>query len=175
MQNNWYIIYTKPKCEKKVAATLKKRKIENFLPLQYRQINTFRGPKTQQEPLFKSYVFAKFAENEIFNLKNMDGAINFVYWKGVPAKITNHDIQLLKDFIATHDDIGLEKSTVNIFDEATVIDGARYRVAGNIVTIKNTVSKVKLPSLGFTLVAKAGTTAAIQSENAFGEKDLLLQ
>ncbi len=45
MQKNWYIIYTKPKCEKKVAAFLTKKKIENFLPLQWKEITYVQKKK----------------------------------------------------------------------------------------------------------------------------------
>ena len=31
MQKNWYVVYTRPQCEKKVAALLTKKKIENWL------------------------------------------------------------------------------------------------------------------------------------------------
>ena len=40
MQKNWYIIYTKPKCEKKVASLLSKKKIENFLPVHWKEITS---------------------------------------------------------------------------------------------------------------------------------------
>jgi transcription antitermination factor NusG len=175
MQKNWYIIYTKPKWERKVTAKLKKRKIENFLPLHYKQITSFRRTKTQEEPLFQSYVFANVTENEIFKLISVDGVVNVVYWKGEPAKIKDAEIEIIKDFISDHQDITIEKIKVNENDVARVIDGSRYSISGNILTIKNTVAKVKLPSMGFTLVAKVGTVDPKVNEMIFGEKDLLLQ
>ena len=175
MQKNWYIIYTKPKWERKVTATLKKRKIENFLPLHYKQITSFRRIKSREEPLFQSYVFANVAENEIFKLISVDGVVNLVYWKGEPAKIKDNEIEIIRDFISDHQDITLEKTKVNENDEARVIDSSRYSMSGNILTIKNTVAKVKLPSMGFTLVAKVGTINLKENEMAFGEKELLLQ
>ncbi len=175
MQKNWYIIYTKPKWERKVTATLKKRKIENFLPLHYKQITSFRRSKTQEEPLFQSYVFANVTENEIFKLFSVDGVINLVYWKGEPAKIKDDEIEIIKDFISDYQDITLEKTKVNETDVARIIDGSRYSMSGNILTIKNTVAKAKLPSMGITLVAKVETIDAKEKEMVFGEKDLWLQ
>ncbi len=57
MQKNWYIVYTKSKCEKKVSALFSKRKIENYCPLNCKQTITFRKHKTFYEPLFDAYVF----------------------------------------------------------------------------------------------------------------------
>ena len=33
MKKNWYAVYTKSRCEKKVSASLTKKKIENYCPL----------------------------------------------------------------------------------------------------------------------------------------------
>ncbi len=175
MQNNWYIIYTKPKWEKKVASALKKRKIENFLPLHFKQIISFRRIKTVEEPLFENYVFAKIAENEIFKLKNMDGVINLVYWKGEPAKIKHYEIEILRDFIRDNESITVEKTKINVFDSTRVIDDSRYSISGNVLTIKNTYTKINLPSLGFKLIAKVGLPDAIETETTFGQRQLLLQ
>jgi len=57
---------------------------------------------------------------------------------------------------------------------ARAIDGSRYSMAGNILTIKNTTVKVNLPSLGFSLIANVDTKNTLH-HGAFGEKDLVLQ
>ena len=176
MQNNWYIIYTRPHWEKKVASSLKKRKIEVFLPLQHKQLTSFTRIKSTEEPLFQNYVFAKVTENEMFKLKDINGVINLVYWKGEPAKIKHYEIEILKDFIREYDNITLEKTKINIYQEARVLDDSRYSISGNVLTIKNTYTKINLPSLGVRLVAKAGSThTIIETENAFGGRALLLQ
>lgn len=175
MQKNWYIIYTKPKREKKVASTLNKRKIENYLPLNYRKISSFRKIKIKEDPLFKSYVFAKIAENEICKLKKVDGVINLVYWKGEPAKIKPNEIEVMKEFLRDHQNISLEKIKISTNDVARLIDRSRYSISGNILTIKSTGSKVALPSIGFTLCAKVELTGEVETESVFDEKDLLLQ
>ncbi len=65
MQKNWYIIYTKPKREKKVASTLRKKKIENFLPLNIKANHLFKESKNSgRTTYFQSYVFAKVTESE---------------------------------------------------------------------------------------------------------------
>ncbi len=173
---NWYIVYTKPKWEKKVASTLKKRKIENFLPLQHKQISSFRKVKTQEEPLFPNYVFAKITENEFCKLKNVPGVINLVYWKGEPAKINFHEIDVIKNFTRDHENITLEKARIKINEVVSVIDGTRYSMSGNLLSIKNTIAKVTLPSVGYTLAAKIGMGIdTAETVNTFTESNLILQ
>ncbi len=175
MQNNWYIIYTKPKWEKKVSIALNRRKIENFLPLQNKQIFSFRRIKTAEQPLFENYVFVKIEEIEMSRLKNIAGIINIVYWKGEPAKIQQDEIEMLKDFIGQYDKITLQKTKIDENHVARLIKDFSYLKSGNVLTIKNTVAKINLPSIGFTLAAKADITGKVKTERSFGQKKLLFQ
>ena len=175
MQKNWYIIYTKPKCEKKVASIFTKRKIENFFPLNCKHVTSFRKRRMLQEPLFKSYIFANMMETEISKIRTIDGVVNLVYWKGKPAIIQEEEIEVIREFITDHQDIKLEKTNVNLNDVARVIDGSKYSMDGNVLTVKNTTVKVNLPSIGFTLIAKVETENPLHQEVFSGRKDLLLQ
>src|SRR5665647_1355815 len=154
MQKNWYILYTKAKCEKKVAASLTKRKIENFSPVNRKEITEFRRKKTLVEPLFSSYVFVYIDESEINQVKQLNHVVNLVYWKGEPAIIQNEEIEEIKEFVTHHQNIRLERSGVNVNSLASVIDRPSYAVDGNVVMIKNKFIKVDLPSLGYRLVAE---------------------
>jgi len=175
MQKNWYILYTKPKWEKKVAASLSKRKIENFFPLNCKQINLYSKMRICREPLFESYIFVKIMESEFEKVKSVYGILNFVYWKGKPAIIQEEEIEVIREFITDHQNIKLEKTKVNLNDVAKVIDGSKYSMTGNVLTVKNTIVKVNLPSLGFTLVANIETETPLRTELSFGKRDLILQ
>jgi transcription antitermination factor NusG len=175
MQKNWYILYTKPKWEKKVATSLSKRKIENFFPVNYTQVNLYSKVRTCREPLFESYVFVNIMESEFEKVKSVYGVLNFVYWKGKPAIIHEEEIEVIKEFITDHQNIKLEKTKVNVNDVAKVIDGSKYSMSGNVLTVKNTIVKVNLPSLGFTLVANVATETPLRTEISFGKRDLILQ
>jgi transcription antitermination factor NusG len=175
MQKNWYIIYTKAKCEKKVATTLTKRKIENFLPHNSKPSVSFRKRKLHSEPLFDCYVFANLNESEIPRIREIDGIVNLVYWKGKPAVIRNEEIDAIKEFIIDYQDIKLEKTQIKLNDFVKVINGPEYLMEGNLLTIKNTTIKVNLPSLGFSMVAKVNSENGLSPEVAFGKKELLYQ
>jgi len=175
MQKNWYIIYTKPKYEKKVSAILEKRKIENFSPLHRREITLFRKRKTLLEPLFQSYVFAHVEEAEIDKIKGIEGVVNLLYWKGIPAVIKEEEIKIIKEFINDYPEIHVEKTKVSETGKARVIDGSIYSISGNLLSIKNSMIRVNLPSIGFSLVAELASTYSSQTPVTFGEKSLLMQ
>jgi transcription antitermination factor NusG len=175
MQKNWYIIYTKAKCQKKVASLLTKKKIENFFPLHWKETTFFGKRKIYQEPLLESYVFAHIDESETEKIKAINGVVNLLYWKGRPAVINQEEIAVMKEFITSYRNIRVDKAPVNMKDTARALDGSKYSFTGNVLTIKNTMAKVNLPSLGFTLVAKVETADSLQSSAIFGKTKLLFQ
>ncbi len=175
MQKNWYIIYTRPKCEKKVAATFSKKKIENYLPVTGKQVNSIWKSKLIHEPLFESYIFANITKSEIAKIRSFDGVVNLVYWKGEPAIIHKNEIETIRDFTSNYQDIRLEKTMINPDEEVMVIDGPQYLMEGNLLTIKNTAIKVNLPSIGYTMIAKIPSDNAIGRKISFGSQELLLQ
>ncbi|MEO6489971.1 MAG: transcription termination/antitermination NusG family protein [Ferruginibacter sp.] len=166
MQKNWYAVYTKPQCEKKVAALLSKKKIENFCPLACVETQTFRRSKMVFKPLFKSYVFVHVTPTEVDVLKNTDGVVNMLYWLGQPAVIKEDEIEAIKEFTADHKNIELERGIVNTVESARNFSASSYAIDGKLVTIKNKLLKISLPSLGYTMIAK------IEDESIFGRESL---
>lgn len=170
MQKNWYIVYTKPKNEKKVALLLKKRNIESFCPLNCIKVQVFRRDKILEEPLFKSYVFVNIREKEIPLIKQTDGVISLLYWMGKPAIISEDEIDAIKEFTNTHQSIELERTQVNVNDKVRIIDGPTYSMEGNVFSLKNNKTlKVNLPSLGYIMVAK------IEEKSIFAREAIILQ
>lgn len=169
MQKNWYILYTKPKCEKKVASLLTKRKTENFCPLNYVKLKSLRRDKFIQEPLFKSYIFVNITEKDIPSAKDTEGVLSLLYWMGKPAIIKDDEIEFIKEFINVHHDIELERTEVNPGTNVHVLDRPIYSMDGKIFALRYKTVRVNLPSLGYSMIAK------IQDENIFGRESKFFQ
>ena len=168
MQKNWYAVYTKPQCEKKVASLFTKKKIENFCPLSCVETQNFRRQKLVFEPLFKSYVFVYVTEADTELIKNVDGVVNMLYWLGKPAVIKDDEIAAIREFTNDHRNIKLERTLVNINDVARY-NSPSYAIEGKLVTVKNKTIKINLPSLGYTMIAQ------IEDESVFGRNESILQ
>jgi transcription antitermination factor NusG len=169
MQKNWYMLYTKPKCEKKVAALLAKKKIENFLPLNATKITSFRKNKSVLEPLFKSYIFVNIAENQAPLVMQTDGVISLLHWMGHPAIVREDEIAAMKEFVSDYSNIELERSRVSMHACAELVEGPICSMDGKIFALKNKSVKVNLPSIGYILVAK------MEEESIFGKKSTFFQ
>ena len=118
MQKNWYAVYTRPNCEKKVVASLSKRKLKNFCPFNCKKITDSKRGKLFYEPLFNSYVFVNIEERDILLLKQIENVVNLVYWKGKPAIIKDDEIEAIKSFTNEFLDIRLEKAKINTMVES---------------------------------------------------------
>ena len=166
MQKNWYAVYTKPQCEKKIAALFSKWKIENFCPLNFVKSNVSWKSKMVCEPLFKSYVFVYISEDQIYRIQRVDGVVNFLYWLGKPAVIKNEEIEAIKEFVNDYRDIKIQKTKVNMGDAVQIIDEPSYKLEGKFISIKNKTVKAILPSLGYILMAEAEKDSILEREKS---------
>jgi len=148
---NWYALYTKSGCEKKVANLLSRKNIESYCPLK-RQWN---GRKiVLLEPLFNSYVFVQITDTDMLNIRMTDNVVNFVYWLGKPAVIRDEEIEIMKRFMNEYANVKLEKIAFGVEGMVRVIGDPLADNKANMVSVKNNTVRVALPSLGYMMFAE---------------------
>ena len=149
----WYVIYTRPKWEKKVAELLTKTGVENYCPLNKVTRQWSDRAKVVLEPLFTSYVFVRVSESEKWQVRDLPGVINYIYWLGRPAVVPGTDIEAIKSFLNEHEKVFLERSVVKAGDRIMVTRGAFLNVEGTVVAMHGKKVKIHIPSIGVALVA----------------------
>ncbi len=157
LTKKWYVVYTRPRWEKKVTALLKRKEIEHYCPLNKITRQWSDRKKMISVPLFTGYVFVCIDETEKLPVRITDGVINFVYWLGKPAVIRNEEIDAIKNFLNDYKDVQLEKTNVNPNDTVRIISGPLITQVGQVVSVKNKTVKVILPSLGYMMQAEIET------------------
>ncbi len=170
---NWYAVYTRPRCEKKVAEQLSRRKIECYCPINKVVRQWSDRKKVVFEPLFTTYVFVKAAESELTQLKQTDGVVNLVYWLQKPAVIPDREIEAIRHFLHDNINVSLQKTTINISDRVRIISGPLMAHEGNVLSVKRRTVKLSLPSLGYLMVAEVETgNIEVLLPREFGLKDV---
>ena len=149
----WYVVFTKVHKEFSVAEKLTKSGIEVFCPA-ITQIKQWSDRKKKVTvPLIKRYVFVQLAENERNRVFGHEGVLNYLFWLGKPALVTEQEISLLQSAAEGKIDNHLFKNTQQ-GDVMTLKDGA---FANNEVVIdkvnKNHVI-VMLKNSGIKLILK---------------------
>ena len=155
MNNPWNVLYTRSRCEKKVAALLTKRGIENYCPLNRVVKQWSDRCKLVYEPLFSSYVFVRMNNESTYKVKQVTtDIVNFVYWLGKPAIINDIEISNIKDFLNSHSNVKLEKKDIQVSDHVRIISGPLKDRDASITAVDNNKVKMLVPSLGYMMIAE---------------------
>ena len=149
----WYVVYTKPRWEKKVAALLTDKGVENYCPLNRVSKKWSDRKKVVLEPLFKGYVFVALAITNKWEVKNTEGILNFVHWNGKPATVKEKEINIIKRFLQEFDDIIVSNSKLSPSDEVEIKQGLLMNFKGIVLEVTGNRAKVKIEGMGLTLTA----------------------
>jgi transcription antitermination factor NusG len=153
MEKKWYAVYTKPRWEKKVDKVLNEKGTESYCPLQKIQRQWSDRKKIVEEPLFKSYVFVRIADEEQTELRMVNGVVNFVYWMGKPAIIKDKEIETIKKFLNDYQDIHVEPLDIHPNSKVHINSGALMDKEATVLSVTRNTVKVVIESIGLSLVA----------------------
>jgi transcription antitermination factor NusG len=149
----WYVIYTKPRWEKKVNALLQDKGIDAYCPLNKVRKKWSDRLKWVEEPLFKSYVFVRVTEEAHANVRMTNGVVNFVYWLGKPAIVRDKEIEIIRKFMNDYEQVVAVPLDLKKDAKITIRRGAFMDQEATIVKVLNKKVQVIIESIGYSLVA----------------------
>ncbi|MBC7440306.1 MAG: UpxY family transcription antiterminator [Flavobacterium sp.] len=151
---NWYVIYTKPKWEKKVASRLIEIGINCYCPLKT-QIRQWSDRKKKVEiPVFSSYVFVQLEDknrNEIFQIQ---GVVRYLFWLGKPAIVRDDEIINMKKWFSSPEDFDISLVAYKIGDIVELESGPFMSQKAKVKEVNKTHYILVLESLGCVLKIK---------------------
>jgi transcription antitermination factor NusG len=151
----WYVLYTKPRNEKKTALLLEAKNIEVYCPLQESIKQWSDRKKKVIEPLFRSYVFVHLQdyEKEQVTVLTTPGAVRFLWWLGKPGIVRQEEIESIRQFL---NDYKGAKISVNIKpgDDVTITEGPLSQQTGKLIQLRNNKAILSLTSLGWNIMAE---------------------
>lgn len=150
---NWYAVYTRPRWEKRIAQKLEEKGIEAYCPLNRVVRQWSDRKKTVHEPLFKGYVFVYIEESEKWNVKAIEGILNYVYWNGKPGIVRADEIKTIKRFLNHFTDVQVEEYKLAVDTKVKVKAGILIDYEGTIVEVTGNRARVKIESMGLQLSA----------------------
>jgi len=151
---NWYAVYTRSRCEKKVYSLLTEKGLEAYCPLNKVRKRWSDRLKWVEEPLFKSYVFVHIMGTEQLKVRATDGVVNFVYWLGKPAIIKQVEINRIKRFLNEYQHVTVEAMDLQLTDTVIVTAGALMEKEGKVLRRSGNSVTIEIASLGYRLVAQ---------------------
>ena len=154
INEQWYALYTKPRWEKKVSKLLDDQGIENYCPINKVTRQWSDRKKVVLEPVFKSYVFVKINEKEKWELRKVNGVLNFVYWLGKPAPIREEEILIIRKFLNEFQNVEVTELSLKVNDTVKIKNGVFMDYEGILVELIGNKARVRIESMGLQLIAQ---------------------
>ncbi|OXA81423.1 Transcription antitermination factor NusG [Flavobacterium aquidurense] len=151
---NWYVVYTKPKWEKKVAEKLTQAGIECYCPI-ITQVKQWSDRKKKIEvPLFNSYVFVQLPESDRNSVFAIPGVVRYLFWLGKPAIVRDEEISIIKKSLNASNIADVSVSSIQVGDRIKLDSGAFSNQDAIVQEISKTHYILVLESLGCVLKIK---------------------
>ena len=153
MEKKWFIVYTRPQQELKVAEQLSAMGITNYCPTITLLKQYSDRKKKVNKPLLSSYVMVELEENQRNKVFSCSGIVRYLFYLGRPAVVPTFEINLMQKHLkGIYNDI--EVTTLSVGDYHTITQGPFSGVSGKVVETNNTKVKLELASLGMRITLK---------------------
>jgi transcription antitermination factor NusG len=101
-EQHWYAAYTCAQHEKRVAAELRVREVESFLPL-YSSMRRWKDRRVQLElPLFPGYVFVRLALCDRLRVVQIPSVVRLVGFGGLPTALSDTEMEIMRSGLSQH-------------------------------------------------------------------------
>jgi transcription antitermination factor NusG len=145
---NWYVLYTKPRSEKKSSDRLLQEGYEVYCPL----IKTMRQWSDRKKkvslPMFPSYIFIHIDEKSRQEPLRDPGVMNYIYWLGKPAIVREEEIKAIREIENQGSDIVVQGSGFERGQFIEIPDGPFKGLAGTVDKVDNRKVLVYIEQLG---------------------------
>jgi transcription antitermination factor NusG len=150
----WYAVYTRPRWEKKVSRLMDEQGIVNYCPVNKVTRQWSDRKKVVLEPVFKGYVFVKINPEEKWEVKKVNGVLNYVYWLGKPAPIPEQEIMTIRKFLNEFSDVEVTELSLSVNSTVRIKTGVLMNYQGILVELTGNKARVKIESMGLQLSAQ---------------------
>ena len=152
----WFVLYTKPNYELKVAEGINTLGINAYCPT-FTQIKHYSDRKKKvQKPLLPSYVLVQLSEQDRPKVFAIPGVVRYLFWLGKPAEVREEEIKLLKNNLkGNYEDALISK--LSIGKEYTIPSGPLKGRKGTVLDVLKNKLRLELPSLGLFVTLSRAT------------------
>ena len=153
MEKKWFVVYTRPQQELKVAGQLSAMGITNYCPTITFEKQYSDRKKKVIKPLLSSYVMVQLEEKERQKVFSCTGIVRYLFFLGEPAVVPAFEINLMQDHLnGVYNDIKV--TTLTVGQTHTIAEGPFSGISGRVVQSDNKKVKLELVSLGMSITLK---------------------
>ena len=132
--NQWHVIYTRSRAEKKVQTELAFKNIENFLPMQKKLRQWKDRKKWVEMPLMSGYCFVYITRKEYDLVLQTNNVVGYVRFEGKAAVIPDNQMDSLKKMLKQYDfEVIVTNENFAPGKKVEVIEGPMIGLKGELV------------------------------------------
>ena len=150
---NWYVLHTKPRCEKKVEEKLLSLGINAYCPTRY-EIRFWSDRKKRIEvPLLPSMVLVNIDDKDINKVFESSGVVRYMFWLGNRAVVSQSEVDILKKYLnGNYNFTDTKLSDVKLGDDYCLSSFNNEK--GIVSRISNNNIWIYLKSIGYNVKLK---------------------
>ena len=149
--NNWHVLYTKPRHEKKVAERLTEAGYKVYCPLHKVRRQWSDRVKVVEEPLFRGYIFIKIQDAKRDEVFTFPGTVRYLFWLRRPAIVREEEISLIQKWLGEYDHEQIDISDIQPGDLVRITSGRFMNEQAVLIDRNRSRAVVQLKELGIQL------------------------
>ena len=147
----WYVLYTKPRNEKKVAQRLSESGYTVYCPLQKVRRQWSDRIKDVEEPLFKSYLFIQIEDHCRDEVLTFPGTVRYLFWLRRPAQVRQVEINAIQKWLGEYNHEDIDISDIQPGDLVRITSGQFSSEEAVLLDRTHHKAVVQLKELGIQL------------------------
>ena len=148
---NWYVLYTKPRHEKRVAERLMDAGYTAYCPLYKVKRQWSDRTKVVEEPLFRSYIFIHIEDHKREEVFTFPGTVRYLFWLRKPAVVRPVEIEAIQKWLGHYDHRSLEVEDITPGTLVRITSGQFMNEEAILLDQSRNKAVVQLKELGIQL------------------------
>ena len=150
---NWYVLYTKPRSEKKVEEQLLSLGIDAYCPTRPELKLWSDRKKRVYKPVLPSMVLVNIDNKDINRVFESAGVIRYMFWLGKRAVVRQSEVDILKKYLkGDYNLLNSKLSNIKVGDNFNLSSFNNER--GIVNRISNNNIWIYLKSIGYSVKLK---------------------
>ena len=150
---NWYVLHTKPRCEKKVEEQLLSLGINAYCPTSSEFKLWSDRKKKIDKPVLPSMILVNIDDKDINRVFESPLVVRYMFWLGKRAVVRQYEIDILKKYLdSSYNLTSSDSSSINVGDDFKLPSFNNEK--GIVKRISNNNIWIYLKSIGYNVKLK---------------------
>ena len=155
---SWYVLYTKPRHEKKLAERLQSEGWAVYCPLKKTTKQWSDRKKVIEEALFPSFIFIQCQEQDRDQVFVHASAVRYLYWLRKPAVVRSEEIDSIRHWMGEVNHASITVESIPVGSKVRLGTGPLMGQLGKVKEHRGDQVIIMLDQLGIQVCVKAHET-----------------